>query len=790
MLGISHSTNDNLSPQTALKLAKIHLENAQRIADAELAALLYSEARAALILDEYLRDEAKPIAFELKKMLMSLKLQDKTLVMDMKPGDVKRDQLTEVDTAMISRHIFPENKCPPIVQFTLPEHDERLKDTPQLAYCLGLLYTWRSSPDIILKSATLDWLRNLDTNEDEVERLRTLATDVITTFAFDGKYDAKLITEVVCLAPILEKPVYRYLLGQLYRGIEHSSVMDPRRLGGLAQIIQCASPDYLETADLIKILKLFNNRWSDIHKLPSQNVYEFVLSVSSVLDAMADTNVKGLSDRESYEFISEYLNSLKPTSDPYFVYQAAYAYQALKRISNQEPIWRSALGHNRRAASRRFNGIDTVNGPNLNEFIEQLKNIDSGSFGEPEKTNKQTLQERLQEGRSFECRQAWYPALRMANALLRDGLFAEFTTLVCELPCRRDPAFQWGLCQYLKDLAVHPKWDAETRLDAVAVLEEMYRRDEVWGCRAVIKQRVFKVFNQLASLTESVKQAVVFDEADQSLPQKIPFPEQRDQLPFSKGHVSPVDRRHWCDPAWALQRPVQGHEVLNDCHSLLDIPDQITTKCQLLEAYRPRSTDNMMGKVLGLTDFPKTSITKCFHNDGNITAIAITTIRLAQLTTQYDYNSVNTMFTHNSDELLVSMKGTFKGKTMPDPVQIETSMVGVELRVVNSTIDIYACGTSLHLAGDRNVINTFECTYGTIQVLHFTQQLDDDIRKARGGKDFTHQNHSAAFTYMTIDHSGKSPQECNARPNFDREDEERHYDRDQLHSSTWIRLFR
>jgi hypothetical protein len=57
--------------------------------------------------------------------------------------------------------------------------------------------------------------------------------------------------------------------------------------------------------------------------------------------------------------------------------------------------------------------------------------------------------------------------------------------------------------------------------------------------------------------------AVVFDEADQVLPQKIPFPEQWDQLPFSKGHVSPIDWRHWCDPAWVLQRLVQGHEVLN-----------------------------------------------------------------------------------------------------------------------------------------------------------------------------------------------------------------------------------
>jgi len=49
------------------------------------------------------------------------------------------------------------------------------------------------------------------------------------------------------------------------------------------------------------------------------------------------------------------------------------------------------------------------------------------------------------------------------------------------------------------------------------------------------------------------------------------------------------------------------------------------------------------------------------------------------------------MLTNNSDELLVSMKETFKDTTMPeitDPAQIETSVVGVE---ANSTIDLSAC---------------------------------------------------------------------------------------------------
>jgi hypothetical protein len=424
-------------------------------------------------------------------------------------ADPQDQQVTVIDTTKVPRHIFTENKRPPTVEFILPECDERLEDTPQLAYCLGLLQTWRSYPDSILKPATINWLNNLDANEDEVERLKTLATDVITTFAFDGKYDTKFIAEVVCLAPVLEKPVYRYLLGQLYSGIEQSSTLDSRQVDGLAQVIQRASPDYLEAADLTKTLGMFN----DINKLPSKNVYELVLAVSGALDAMADTSVKGLNQEELCELLSEYLKSLKDTSDPYFLYQAAYAHQALQHTPDCETIWQAALKRNGRAASRHSKAMNVVKTLDFNKFIEQLRNIDSVSFDDvemsPEEAGTQTLQERLQGGRSFECKQAWYPALRMADALLRDGRFSEFKTLVCGIHCRRDPAFQWGLCQSLKDLAAHPKWDTETRLNAVALLVEIYRNDEVWGGQADIKQRILNVFNQLASLPETVKQGNV-----------------------------------------------------------------------------------------------------------------------------------------------------------------------------------------------------------------------------------------------------------------------------------------
>ncbi|KAF9995396.1 hypothetical protein BGZ65_008956, partial [Modicella reniformis] len=107
---------------------------------------------------------------------------------------------------------------------------------------------------------------------------------------------------------------------------------------------------------------------------------------------------------------------------------------------------------------------------------------------------------------SFECRQAWYPALRMADVLLREGHFTGFRKLVCEASCRRDPAFQWGLCQRLGDLTADSKWDPETRQNAVALLGEVYRNDAVWGQQATVKQWIVDVLMQVASVPHAVKQ--------------------------------------------------------------------------------------------------------------------------------------------------------------------------------------------------------------------------------------------------------------------------------------------
>jgi hypothetical protein len=114
----------------------------------------------------------------------------------------------------------------------------------------------------------------------------------------------------------------------------------------------------------------------------------------------------------------------------------------------------------------------------------------------------------LKESFSFDQKRAWYPALRGVDALIRDGHLVKFKTLACEAPCRRDPAFQWGLCQRLGEIAASSLWGADTRKGAVSFLLEIYRDDAGWGQQVDVKQWILAILTQLSSQTGSVAQCM------------------------------------------------------------------------------------------------------------------------------------------------------------------------------------------------------------------------------------------------------------------------------------------
>ncbi|KAK3807796.1 MAG: WD40-repeat-containing domain protein [Benniella sp.] len=420
------------------------------------------------------------------------------------------------DIATVPQEIFPVNLRPPSIAFNPPEPDTRLDDTPQLASCLGLLQT-DQSPDDITDHAARNWLQVTKNDEDEKERLKTLATDVVRAFKRDELKDASAVTEVVHLASVLAVDDYRYLVREFYSGIDQSGLLDIHQLEGLARLTQEAEPGYLEADDLVKILELLSSRLQETHIQSSNHVYKLTLAVSHVLDAMADASVKDLDRKTLHEPLSLYLDGLRKSADSYLVYQAAYAFQALLCVPDDETLWQKAFRRTGKVIKGVSGLVSAVKGLDLNGFMDGLIDIQKGMAGVSEiygvvksayegvtslAESGQGFFDSLNEGLTFHRQCAWYSALRGADSLLREGQFANFRVLVCEAPCRRDPAFQWGICQRLGEIAANTAWDSDTRQDAVAFLGEIYQHDTVWGDQISVKQWILSILMQLCSLPE------------------------------------------------------------------------------------------------------------------------------------------------------------------------------------------------------------------------------------------------------------------------------------------------
>ncbi|KAF9348087.1 hypothetical protein BGX34_002675, partial [Mortierella sp. NVP85] len=345
--------------------------------------------------------------------------------------------------AKIPPYIFAKNVSPPTPDFKLPEADERLADTPQLVHCLGLLQDSRSIDDII-EPAARKWLQTVVKDTDEQERLKTMSTEVIRAFKRDEIKDAGVVNEVVCLAPVLNKDVFADLLSEFYKEIDHSGLLRVHHIEGLAQLIQSADPGHLNADDLVKILELLSTRLRDTHQQSSNNMHQLTLAVSHVLDAMTDTKVTGLDRERLHEPLSTYLEELKGSEDAYLIYQAAYAYQALLCVPDNESMWQAALRRTGRVVFG-FSGIaSAVKDLDLSKFVESLESIQKGVAGAANIVHTvatvygdvksladsgQSFLECLKESFSTKGKRAWYSALRGADTLIRDGELILFKKL-------------------------------------------------------------------------------------------------------------------------------------------------------------------------------------------------------------------------------------------------------------------------------------------------------------------------------------------------------------------------
>ncbi|KAG0273476.1 hypothetical protein BGZ95_010717 [Linnemannia exigua] len=393
--------------------------------------------------------------------------------------------------------IFLENIGAPTPKVCLPKGRFRFESTSQLAFCIGLLQsaqppptfssdrdgTTISSQDMACDTLNRQWIKATTASLFEQDFVFSLARKLVAEFVKEPTKNSAFINEIAVIAP-------------------------------------SASPGFLDSGDLVKILAKLSTSLQGIHQQSSLHPYHLTLAVSRVLDVMADHKVQELNRVALHEPLSAVLMVLKGSKDPYLMYQACYALQALQRVPDDETVLQSFLRH----STGMVDGLIKVSGLiqlDFRGFMEGLKEVQGAvektvdsiklafegimSFFESGRGAVDSVKEGLWSGN----KRPWYLAVRGATRLVREGRFADLRILITNAPCRQDPLFQMGICQLLGEIADDAAWDVVIRKQALDFIEKLYLNDQDWGQDENVKQWMWMIVCRISK----VKDQAVSDHA-------------------------------------------------------------------------------------------------------------------------------------------------------------------------------------------------------------------------------------------------------------------------------------
>ncbi|KAG0208824.1 hypothetical protein BGX33_006021, partial [Mortierella sp. NVP41] len=414
-------------------------------------------------------------------------------------------------------NIFPQGQVRPVNTATLLKVGSRIDTTPQLALCCSLLPSSGGSHGVLqqqgLDGTQSEWVKHIEQNYIEQEQIRWLVKQTVDEFAKDPTKGSAAIAEIVVLGPVLDHEHYRKLLSCFLIEFSKAQILDIDLLKGLVQLVQCASPGYLLADDLVTILSALRTRLEGIHQQNTVHPYHLTLAVSRVLDVMAEHEVQGLDRVLEHEPLSAVLSGLKDSSDPYLMYQAAYAFQALQFVPDDETAIQVVFRHSSGVAESlvKISGVIQLD---FGGFLDGLKSMQK-ALEETVRIAKDGYEsvcsllssgrgvfDSLKEGLGSGQKRLWYPAVRAASFFVRAGQLSDLNRLIYEASCRRDPLFQWGICQLLGEIATDPVWEDKTRQQAIELLGDLYQNDADWGKDESVKAWMATIVAQLGGMGE------------------------------------------------------------------------------------------------------------------------------------------------------------------------------------------------------------------------------------------------------------------------------------------------
>jgi hypothetical protein len=377
---------------------------------------------------------------------------------------------------------FTENRIVTFIDFNPPKGPQSITTTLQLIYCIGLMNEIFN--DDLLTEPQRQWLGSHDS--DDLKELNAIAENIVKEFIRDELKNRDTIAEVTTLAPVLSKSSFKNLVKEFINKIHQSVLLEGDLLAGLGGLIRNAPLGYLDPDDLVQILDTLHTRLESTHQQSTVHVAKVIQAVSYILDSMVDSEVRDLNREQLHEPLSNYLKDLKNHSDPSLVYQAAYAYQALQHVPDDDTPLRKILRRTGKVIQGASGVLSAVKAMDIMALVEGLRNLHDGvtEIGNAAVNTLKGAKELYESGQDLldslkeslsTNKKGWYQALRGLDSLIQEGRFVEFEQLIREVPCAQDPVFRCGVYLRLESISRNEEIEFQNRRSAISYLTDLCR---------------------------------------------------------------------------------------------------------------------------------------------------------------------------------------------------------------------------------------------------------------------------------------------------------------------------
>ncbi|KAG0319659.1 Transducin (beta)-like 1 X-linked receptor 1 [Linnemannia gamsii] len=371
--------------------------------------------------------------------------------------------------------IFSTNVAKPAIRTDLPKKQDRLERTPQLVYCTGLLPRDGSSLSPFTEP------QDQETIFDETQRdwLKAMEHDLI------------------------EQDHIRWLGTRMVEEF----VKDPYK-------------DSVEISEIVLLGPVLQKE--HYRRLLSCTITEFEKSVILDIDLL-----QGL------------VQLVQSTSPGFLVSDDLVKILSILRTRLEGTHQQSSEHpyHLTLAVSRILDVMAEHKVQDLDRVVqhEPLSAVLSGLRGSSDPESGRGVLDSLKEGLGSGQKRPWYAALRAAHAFVQGGQLADLNRFICEAPCRRDPLFQWGICQLLGEIAIDSIWETSSRQQAIDLLENLYKDDADWAQDESVEAWILAIIAHLGvtsdqTVSERARALLQGIETGQGEVSQHPFP-LRSRLP-------------------------------------------------------------------------------------------------------------------------------------------------------------------------------------------------------------------------------------------------------------------